>query len=70
MLLAGWGACGIPVRAADNTYKLAVTEAGMSGPNGSYYFGGGSSADARSQAKVDRLFEVLETQTGCTYSDL
>ena len=70
MLLAGWGACGIPVSAADNTYKLAVTDAGLDGPNGKYYFGGGGSPDAKDAAKVDRLWGVLEEQTGVTYPSL
>ena len=132
MLLAGWGACGIPVSAADNTYKLAVTDAGLDGPNGNYFYGGGESpsrqprqarhlngnrrsvssaghsinqwaiglsrdpfnssvprvpkpssvfltsttphgggsADAKDPEKVDRLWEILEEQTGVSYSNM
>jgi len=43
MLLAGWGRCGIDIRDANNTYELAVTDAGIDGENGRYYFGGGGS---------------------------
>ena len=70
MLLAGWGPCGIPVSAADNTYNLAVTDAGLDGPNGKYYYGGGGSADARDPAKVDQLWGLLEEQAGCKYADV
>lgn len=69
MLLAGWGACGIDVRQADNTYKLA-TDYGERQTSGSYHFGGGGSKDARSATKLQELWEELEQNTRCTYSDV
>lgn len=70
MLLAGWGAIGIPVDRADRTYDLAVTDTALEGPNGGYFFGGTGSADGRDTAKIDELWAVLEDQTGVTYADL
>lgn len=69
MLLAGWGACGIPVSRADNTYDLA-TDYGRQQPSGSYHFGGGGSRDAKDAAKLRALFAKLEECTGCTYDDI
>lgn len=70
MLLAGWGACGINVKKADNTYSLAATSYGGKQKSGSYHFGGGGSKDARDDSKLTQLWELLEEHTGCTYSDL
>ena len=70
MLLAGWGACGISVDKADNTYKLAATEYGARQESGSYHFGFGSGGDAEDQEKLDSLWGALEEHTGCTYSDI
>jgi len=67
MLLAGWGACGISVAAADQTYLLAATAKALEGPNGGYFFGGSGSADARDESKVAALWALLEAQTGRTY---
>ena len=69
MLLAGWGACGINVNKADNTYKLA-TDYGANQPSGSYHFGGGGSRDAKNRAKLEELFAKLEECTGCSYKDI
>lgn len=69
MLLAGWGACGISVNKADNTYKLA-TDYGADQPSGSCHFGGGGSHDAKNGAKLEELFAKLEECTGCTYKDV
>ena len=70
MLLAGWGACGIPVSSADNTYRLAATDEGAGLESGSYSFGGPGSRDAKDKAKVDALWALLEEQAGCSYEDL
>ncbi|CAJ1939127.1 unnamed protein product [Cylindrotheca closterium] len=69
MLLAGWGACGIDVRDANNTYKLA-TEYGAKQESGTYHFGGRGSSDAKSDDKLNSLWKALETHTGCTYDDI
>ena len=69
MLLAGWGACGIPVRKADNTYMLA-TDYGAQQESGSYHFGGGGSRDANNVQKRQELWKRLEETTGCTYGDI
>jgi NAD(P)-dependent dehydrogenase (short-subunit alcohol dehydrogenase family) len=69
MLLAGWGACGIPVNRADNTYQLA-TEYGRQQPSGSYHFGGAGSRDSKDPIKLRALFAKLEECTGCTYDDI
>ena len=69
MLLAGWGACGIPVSRADNTYEL-VTDYGSQQTSGSYHFGGGGSRDAKDDPKLKALFEKLAECTGCTYDDI
>lgn len=65
MLLAGWGACGIPVSRADNTYKLA-TEYGTKQESGSYHFGGGGGRCD----DVEEFWSRLEECTGCTYADI
>ena len=70
MLLAGWGACGIPVKRANNTYKLAATSYGKDAANGSYHFGGRASLDAKDDKKLNYLWEKLEEATGCTYNDI
>jgi NAD(P)-dependent dehydrogenase (short-subunit alcohol dehydrogenase family) len=67
MLLAGWGACGIPVAVADNTYRLAATEEGGKLESGSYSYGGSGSRDAKDPAKVDALWALMEEQTGVSY---
>ena len=59
----------IDVRQADNTYKLA-TDYGERQTSGSYHFGGGGSKDARSATKLQELWEELEQNTRCTYSDV
>ncbi|KAL3933923.1 MAG: hypothetical protein SGBAC_010194 [Bacillariaceae sp.] len=69
MLLAGWGPCGIAVRDANNTYKLA-TEYGAEQESGSYHFGWGGSKDAKSAEKLKGLWKALEANTGCTYDDI
>jgi len=69
MLLAGWGACGIPVKKANNTYKLAATPYGEEAPSGSYHFGGRASPDSKDDAKLSSLWKALELHTGCTYDD-
>mmetsp|Transcript_34001 Transcript_34001/g.100195 ORF Transcript_34001/g.100195 Transcript_34001/m.100195 type:complete len:306 (+) Transcript_34001:88-1005(+) len=65
MLLAGWGACGIPVSRADNTYKLA-TEYGTKQESGSYHFGGGGGKCD----DIEEFWSRLEECTGCTYDDI
>lgn len=65
MLLAGWGACGIPVSRADNTYKLA-TEYGTKQESGTYHFGGGGGKCD----DIDEFWSRLEECTGCTYTDI
>ena len=65
MLLAGWGACGIPVSRADNTYKLA-TEYGAKQESGSYHFGGGGGKCD----DIEEFWSRLEECTGCTYADI
>lgn len=72
MLLAGWGPCGISVRNANNTYKLATDESYAYGrvENGSYHFGGGGSRDARDTSKLDQFFHKLSRCTGFDYGDL
>lgn len=67
MLLAGWGACGINVRNADNTYKLA-TDYGAQQKSGSYHFGG--SGGRRSTEELELFWKMLEKHTDCTYSDI
>lgn len=69
MLLAGWGPCGIPVRRANNTYKLA-TSYGAQQESGTYHFGGGGSQDGKDSKKLQDLWKYLENATGCTYGDL
>lgn len=69
MLLAGWGACGISVRKADNTYALA-TNYGAAQESGSYSFGGSGSRDASNSQKLQELWSKLEETTGCTYDDI
>ena len=68
MLLAGWGACGIPLSAADNTYKLAALNVDHL-ESGSYSFGGRGSQDATRPEKVNTLWNLLEKQTGSVYSE-
>lgn len=70
MLRAGWGACGIPLIRANNTYKLAATEYGANAESGSYHFGGSGSQDAKDSKKLKMLWEKLEECTGCSYSDI
>ena len=72
MLLAGWGACGINVHKANNTYKLATEEGYAFGrvPSGSYHFGGGGSRDAKDGSKLDLFWEKLVSCTGVDYDDL
>jgi len=70
MLLAGWGACGITVKSANNTYKLAATELGSNADSGSYHFGGRGSKDSHDPEKLQILWEKLEECTGCTYGDI
>ena len=69
MLLAGWGPCGIPVKQADNTYRLA-TEYGAQQDSGTYHFGGSGSPDARNPEKLQLLFDTLEDCTNCSYRNL
>jgi len=68
MLLAGWGACGIPVSRADNTYKLA-TGYGAEQETGSGHFGVGRRQPTGGDILKD-LWERLEKSTGCTYDDI
>lgn len=63
MLAAGWGAGGTPVSQADNTARLILTDLAREGPNGGFFFGEASS-EGRKQAKLDRLFALLEEQSG------
>ena len=74
MLLAGWGPCGISVKDANNTYKLATSEEYAFGSrmakSGSYHFGGGPSNDAKDEIKLDALFSKLSDCTGVSYDDL
>ena len=72
MLLAGWGPCGINVKSANNTYKLATSDDYAFGKveNGSYHFGGGGSRDARDKKKMDELWRKLSACTGYDYEDL
>lgn len=68
MLLAGWGACGIPVSRADNTYELA-TEYGAQQESGTGHFGIGRRQPADG-GKLMELWEWLEESTGCRYGDI
>jgi len=73
MLLAGWGPCGISVKDANNTYKLATSEEyafGSRMKSGSYHFGGGPSHDAKDEIKLHALFSKLSDCTGVSYDDL
>jgi len=72
MLLAGWGACGIPVSKATNTYKLATSPDYAFGrvESGSYHFGFRESSEARNDAKLNAFWKKLEECTGCSYDDL
>ncbi|GMI46060.1 hypothetical protein TrCOL_g13603 [Triparma columacea] len=67
MLLSGWGACGIPVDKADNTFKLAATEEGDKAPTGSYLYGGRGSADADDPDKVNAMWNLVETQASLPF---
>jgi len=67
MLLAGWGACGISVKRANNTYKLAATEYGAQQLSGSYHFGGSVSSDAKNSVVLDAFWKAMEENTGCSY---
>lgn len=68
----GWGACGINVNSANNTYKLATDESFAHGrvENGSYHFGGSASRDARDTKKLNEFFNKLFECTGYNYDDL
>ena len=72
MLLAGWGPCGINVKSANNTYKLAIDESYANGgvENGSYHFGGGGSRDAHDTKKLNAFWQKLSECTGYDYQDL
>eukprot|EP00565_Helicotheca_tamesis_P000319 CAMPEP_0185740622 /NCGR_PEP_ID=MMETSP1171-20130828/38210_1 /TAXON_ID=374046 /ORGANISM="Helicotheca tamensis, Strain CCMP826" /LENGTH=84 /DNA_ID=CAMNT_0028412515 /DNA_START=234 /DNA_END=488 /DNA_ORIENTATION=+ len=70
MLLAGWGPCGIPVKKANNTYKLAATEYGAQQESGSYHFGGRVSPDANNPERLDEFWKAMEMHTGCSYANL
>eukprot|EP00804_Cyclotella_cryptica_P027821 CCRYP_009241-RA/>CCRYP_009241-RA protein AED:0.16 eAED:0.13 QI:0/-1/0/1/-1/1/1/0/354 len=72
MLLAGWGACGINVKTANNTYELATSSDYVYGKveNGSYHFGGGGSRDSRDKKKLNEFWHKLATCTGYDYEDL
>ena len=73
MLLAGWGPCGIPVKSANNTYKLATGKEYAFGDgvkSGSYHFGGGPSNDSRDETKLKMFWDKLVECTGVTYDDL
>ncbi len=72
MLLAGWGACGIPVSKATNTYKLATSPDYAFGrvESGSYHFGYRGSSDAKNDTKLNAFWKKLEECTGCSYDDL
>lgn len=63
MLLAGWGACGIPVSKANNTYKLATSEAWGRVEDGSYHFGWGASRDANNSKKLNEFWSKLSSCT-------
>ena len=74
MLLAGWGPCGIPVRDADNTYKLATGDDYAFGArgamSGSYHFGWGTSEYASDVARLIDFWNKLADCTGVSYDDL
>ena len=72
MLLAGWGACGIPVKRANNSYKLATGEEYAYGrvKSGSYHFGGSPSRDANADEKLQVFWDKLVECTGVSYDDL
>jgi NAD(P)-dependent dehydrogenase (short-subunit alcohol dehydrogenase family) len=74
MLLAGWGPCGIPVRDADNTYKLATGDEYASGASGaksgSYHFGWGTSDYAKDDRRLVDFWNKLSDCTGVSYGDL
>ena len=72
MLLAGWGPCGIPVKKANNTYKLATGEGYSFGHmnSGSYHFGGMPSNDSNDKKKLDAFWKKLSDCTGVTYYNL
>uniref|UniRef100_A0A0G4F6X6 Ketoreductase (KR) domain-containing protein n=1 Tax=Chromera velia CCMP2878 TaxID=1169474 RepID=A0A0G4F6X6_9ALVE len=68
MLLAGWGACGIDVNSADDTFWLAVTDAPIVTENtGTYFVGRAPSRphrDALDNSKRKALVEYLQKLTG------
>jgi len=74
MLLAGWGPCGISLKEANNTYKLATGEEYAFGEgtakSGSYHFGWGASNDSKDDAKLSKFWNKLSDCTGVNYDDL
>ena len=70
MLVAGWGPCGISLKDANNTYKLATGEEYSFGKveKGSCHFGAGASRD--NQAKLKKFWDKLAECTGVNYDEL
>mmetsp|Transcript_44326 Transcript_44326/g.93111 ORF Transcript_44326/g.93111 Transcript_44326/m.93111 type:complete len:351 (+) Transcript_44326:35-1087(+) len=71
MLLAGWGPCGISVKDANNTYKLATGEEYAFGreESGSYHFGWRASPDSKNDSKLREFWSKLSDCTGVSYDD-
>ncbi|KAL3130781.1 hypothetical protein ABBQ38_000124 [Trebouxia sp. C0009 RCD-2024] len=69
MLIAGWGACGIDVKNANNEYKLA-TDPGLAKETGKYFVGGRESRAPRAAQDLNtrrRLWQIMTEQTGAAY---
>lgn len=67
MLIKGWGRCGIEIKDANNTYKLAAMKEGEDAESGSYHYGGRGSQDAEDMEKCDDLWALLQSQTKVSF---
>jgi hypothetical protein len=70
MLSAGWGSIGIPVKEANYELK-AATDPALAGTSGEYFVGGRIARPpsiARDKAEQQRLWRLLEEQTGAKWS--
>lgn len=66
MLLSGWGACGIPVSSADNTFNL-LTREDLSNTSGKYFCGSAPSSpmvEVRDPKCRQKLWQDLTKLTG------
>ena len=71
MLLAGWGACGIAVDAADDEYALTHTRAWSAHEHGTYFVGcvpTQCEADVYDDAQRAALWALLERVCACAVS--